>query len=94
MDLDWATHLAKLAEAMNRIAAVLEKHYAQRYPERGEVREAIVTHRQTEEEALRASQGESEDSDQAWSKIGPREAKFEEDQRRREANRAARKRGA
>lgn len=80
---------AVIGEALSRIATVLEKWYARTYPDKPQVREAVVTHRLTEEEALRQSQGQSEESDSEW--MGERERRATEAQTRKE--RSAQKAG-
>lgn len=62
-----------IAEALNTIGRVMaasmlleQKRFDKEYPEKGEVRYATVTHRQTEEERLREAQGQSDESDEEW----------------------------
>jgi hypothetical protein len=66
-----------LAKSMERIADVLRMRLELDYPPKREVKDATVTHRQTEEERLREAQGYSEETDAEW--IGRREAAFEKD---------------
>lgn len=61
----------RIADALTRIAHTLEQFYERTYPDKPAVREAVVTHRLSQEEALRQSQGATEEDDSAW--MGERE---------------------
>ena len=70
--------LENIALALVSIAATMQRRYEQDYPAKKETRDATVTHRQTEEEALREAQGDSNESDAEW--IGRHERGFIADQ--------------
>jgi hypothetical protein len=79
-----AYNLGSIATALRDIGIALHvsnqlerERFERQYPGKKEVRDAIVTHRQTEEERLREAQGASDESDQEWT--GWREKKFVED---------------
>ncbi len=73
--------MERIAIAFEEIALTGHKFFDKLYPVRTELRDALVTHRQTEEEKLREDQGASEETDEEW--VGPRERQYEEAQARR-----------
>lgn len=79
--------LEVMGAGLQSIAAALHLFYARMYPAKGEVRDATVTHRQTDEEKVRADQGASGETDAEW--IGRREQEFNaRPERRRSAPKA------
>lgn len=67
-----AAALRDIATAMHLSQQMERERFERQYPEKKEGRDATVTHRQTEEERLRESQGATPESDAEW--IGRREA--------------------
>jgi hypothetical protein len=70
--------MSAIALALTRLATIAEAFYEKLYPTR-EYRDATVTHRPSEEEALREAQGQSDESDSEW--IGQRERRTQEAER-------------
>lgn len=75
--------LERVGEALRDMAAsmhltyLLERErFSKQYPEKKEIRDALVTHPQTDEEKIRESQGDSDETDAEW--VGQRERRFEE----------------
>ena len=67
--------MEQMGAGLRDLAATLHLFYLRMYPVKGEARDATVTHRQTDEEKMRADQGASDESDAEW--IGRREAEFD-----------------
>lgn len=66
--------LEQMGAGLRDLSATLHLFYLRMYPAKAEVRDATVTHIQTDEEKMRADQGASDESDAAW--IGRREQEF------------------
>ena len=64
----------QIARALTGIYDTQKKGLAKRWPERGEVREAVVTRVPTAEDLVREAHGASEESIEEW--IGLREQEF------------------
>jgi hypothetical protein len=63
-----------IGASLASIALVMQARYEKDYPAKKEPTDATITHRQTDEEALQAGQGASDESDEEW--IGHRERDF------------------
>lgn len=72
-----ATALRDIAVSMHLSYQLERERYERQYPDKKEVREALITHRQTEEERIRETQGATGESDEEW--IGRRESQVVED---------------
>jgi hypothetical protein len=83
---DIGASLASIAITMSQQHVLEVRRYEQKYPAKKAVTDATVTHLQTEDEALRESQGASDESNQEWAELGPREVEFQ--------NRKAKKAGS
>lgn len=64
--------LITICAAMVMRNEIEQAWFDKKYPVRGEVRDAEVTHLKTEEERLREEQGDTGETDEEW--IGSREA--------------------
>ena len=70
--------LELLGASMSRLYDVMQARLNHDYPPAKEPRDATITHLQTSEERLRASQGQSEEPIEEW--IGLREERFVRDE--------------
>ncbi len=75
------TALRDIAASMSLSYRLEREKFHKQYPIRGEVRDAEITHLQTEEEKIREGQGATDETDDEW--VGSRQAKFEADQARK-----------
>jgi hypothetical protein len=73
-----AEYLGSIANALDWRAEIEQERFDKQYPTKGEIADATITHLQSDEERLRASQGYSDESDEEWT--GRREAKHLEAQ--------------
>jgi hypothetical protein len=74
----------KIADALDRLATVAEKWYQKTFPEKHDVRDATITHIESDEEKeLRETLGGSESTLEEWQELGPRERAFSESLKKR-----------
>jgi len=62
----FALSFEKIAAAMEGLNETYRRHYERLYPERTQVREAVVTHVPTEEDKIREAQGASDQPLEDW----------------------------
>ena len=77
MTEDTDYQIGRLADSLDRLAAIAEKFYAAAYPEKPRARDATVTSLRTrEEEELEANLQGTETTLDEWRNLGPREQAF------------------
>jgi hypothetical protein len=70
------TALRNMAASMHLNYLLERDRFMKEYPLKGEVKDATITRRQTEEEKLREEQGDTDESDADWT--GQRERAYTE----------------
>jgi len=56
----------KMATALEGVCEIYRQEFSRRYPKRGEVREAVITHVPSEEDRIRESQGATDQTLSEW----------------------------
>jgi hypothetical protein len=77
MGLNEGQSLDQIADGLQRLATIAEAWFAKTYPEKKDVRDATITHVESQEEKDQRErlQG-SESTTDEWRDLGPREREF------------------